>query len=290
MIRRQQGRLVPLLLATLLAGAAGGLRAGDEPAGPDFKPPDRSLYFSGRHVYERHCVICHGRNGDGKGEMSPGLVPPPRSFEQGLFKYRSTPSGTLPTNDDLRRTITGGRSNTAMGMFKHLTAREVDSVIEYLKFFSPRWRDARNHAPPLAPPVPPAWFSDEAELPLRVGRGRGTFAIACAPCHGEKGDGKGPQAAALLDERGLPAPPADLRQPHLRCGSQLRDVQRVLLTGLDGTPMMSFAETLSAERLWEVTAFVGRLRQRAEIERRSEADSRRPPASSASQAPGSPLR
>ena len=62
----------------------------------------------GKAVYERRCVGCHGPNGDGNGPMATFLDPRPRDFRLGAFKFRTTPSGSLPTDGDLYRTLTRG--------------------------------------------------------------------------------------------------------------------------------------------------------------------------------------
>jgi len=50
--------------------------------------------------YRRYCVGCHGPLGDGNGENAVWMQPPmyqqPRDFQLGIFKCRSTPTGTLP--------------------------------------------------------------------------------------------------------------------------------------------------------------------------------------------------
>src|ERR1043166_2764521 len=51
--------------------------------------------LQGHFVYMKNCVFCHGKRGDGKGEMGLAVQPPPRDFGAGVFKYRSTPSGSL---------------------------------------------------------------------------------------------------------------------------------------------------------------------------------------------------
>jgi mono/diheme cytochrome c family protein len=107
---------------------------------------DFSRYLEGKDVFERNCVICHGVRGDGKGELAPTLTPRPRSFSEGMFKFRTTPLGKLPTEDDLRHTIRTGLSGTAMGMFTQLSEDDVTNVIEYVKSFSRRWRKAENYA------------------------------------------------------------------------------------------------------------------------------------------------
>jgi mono/diheme cytochrome c family protein len=108
----------------------------------------------------------------------------------------------------------------------------------------------------------PEWFSDPTARKRHLESGQKTFSMLCASCHGPEGDGKGPAAAALKDAAGDPAHPADLRQDRLRSGNELRDIYRVLITGLNGTPMVSFAETLSDEQRWELVAYIAELRQK----------------------------
>ena len=66
-----------------------------------------------QYDYRRYCVGCHGERGDGMGENAPWIDPKPRDFQLGIFKCRSTPTGTLPTDQDLSDTIARGldRSN-----------------------------------------------------------------------------------------------------------------------------------------------------------------------------------
>ena len=57
------------------------------------------------------------------------LITQPRDFTQGLFKFRSTPSGALPTDDDLFRIVTGGVYRTSMPEWSLLPERERRAVI-----------------------------------------------------------------------------------------------------------------------------------------------------------------
>lgn len=218
--------------------------------------PSFEVYAHGRYVYERNCIICHGKRGDGKGELSETILPKPRSFREGLFKFRSTPWEKMPTDADLRRTITGGLSGTAMGMFSQLPADDVDAVIEYVKSFSRRWRAPENHAEPLKFPPPPDWLKDKKPSAPQIAAGKVLFTNVCATCHGSEADGKGALAATLKDIWEMPAVPSDLRQPHLRCGDGPADIYRILSTGMNGTPMISYAETLTEEQRWQVIAYI----------------------------------
>lgn len=217
---------------------------------------DFSRYMEGKYVFERNCTVCHGVRGDGAGEMAANLSPRPRSFREGMFKFRTTPFGALPTEEDLRHTIKHGLSGTAMGMFSQLSEEDITAVIEYVKSFSRRWRKAENYAEPIKFPDPPSWLSDPTQKADHAKKGARLFGIHCASCHGPAADGKGVAIVGLKDIWNQPAKPSDLRQPHLRCGDRPEDVYRVLSTGLNGTSMMSFDALLSSDQRWDIIAWI----------------------------------
>ena len=258
--RSLAARVLAVLLAPLAVAQAGESGRG-ELQSPAFTRRDYSLYDAGRYVYEQHCIVCHGARGDGRGEMADSVGVKPRSFASGLFKYRSTPWGKLPTTEDLLRTVRNGRTGTAMGMFTHLTDEQQRAVVEYIKFFSARWRKAENHAAPLPLPPQPTWLTDERELDLHAAAGKPVFQAICAACHGPDGDGKGVAAVTLKNNDVAPAAPADLRLKHLRSGDEPIDIFRTLATGLNGTPMVSFADSLSDTQKWDVIAHILTLRR-----------------------------
>lgn len=246
-------------LATLLVNVTG--QAASSTNNPAFRPPDETLIPQGRFVYERNCAVCHGKYGDGRGEMGLTVKPRPRNFNKAVFKFRSTPPGFLPTDDDLAHTIRQGLSGTAMPTFQNLSDRDVAAVAQYVKTFSSKWTKPANYAAPMPLPDEPAWFDQPKEVSSQADRGGMLYLQACAACHGEQGDGHGPSAATLVDAWDEPAPPIDLRQPAIRSGPGRRDIFRALTTGLDGTPMPSFRETFSEEQRWQLVAFLERLRK-----------------------------
>lgn len=247
-----------MLFALLVAVGLPSARA--EKTNAWFQPPDVALFSAGRYVYQRNCIACHGQWGDGKGEMAAGMLPPPRKFTQGVFKYRSTPPGFLPTSEDLMRTVRTGIPGTSMPSFSQLSEREVRAVVEYIRFFSRRWQQPENYAPSVEVPPLPSWFTEKALLQKKARAGKEIFVQHCASCHGVMGDGNGPAAGTLVDNWDQPVKPADLRTTALRAGSRLEDVYRVLLTGVSGTPMPAYGETLSEGERWETVAFISELR------------------------------
>lgn len=245
--------LFTVLISVLSAGSA-------EPTN-SLRHASLGTILQGRAIYQKNCVTCHGVTGDGRGEMGLTVRPRPRNFRAAVFKFRSTPAGFLPTDDDLARTIRGGLTGTAMPAFGNLREPELQAVIAYVKSFSPRWEKAENYSPPVALPKRPPWFESTRELAVRAGKGKSMFATSCAPCHGSEGDGRGFAATGLKDQFDESIAPSDLRQP-LRCGPGPRDIFRVLATGIDGTPMPVFRGSFPEEQLWEIIAYVMTLRNK----------------------------
>src|SRR5207245_9280645 len=104
---------------------------------------DAATREHGRAVYTRRCVGCHGRDGDGNGEAATFLSPRPRDFTAAIFKFRSTPSGSLPTDADLVRTVTRGAPRTAMPTWHELPLQARRAAIALATPVAPRCRAAK---------------------------------------------------------------------------------------------------------------------------------------------------
>ena len=210
-------------------------------------------------VYAHACACCHGAtgHGDGPAAVSPGegFAPRPRDFTRGKFKLRSTPSGQLPTDADLLRTIERGIPRY-MPAFTGSTANERRLAMEAVKRFYPGF--ARTPPTPIAIPQRPTLDA------AAVARGTALYqAAGCVACHGATGRGDGASAKDLKDGTGLRITPADLRVPrNFKNGGTPDDVYRTIVTGLDDTPMASYADALTAAQRWDLVAFIASLAQR----------------------------
>ncbi len=89
-------------------------------------------------LYRKHCIACHGTSGDGLGATSRLLNPYPRDFRLGKFKTKSTPIGSKPTRDDLRRLLLSGIPGTSMAAFDLLDESDVEALIDYVIYLSIR--------------------------------------------------------------------------------------------------------------------------------------------------------
>jgi len=234
----------------------------DVPARPTPATTEESadLVEAGRQIYETHCWTCHGEEGDGAGPIAETLWPRPRDFRIASFKLRTTPSGELPTDEDLFRTVTLGSPGTAMPAWGAvLNVAERWQVIAYVKSFGDGiFEDEAFDPYPLVIDLgrPPA------ESPVSLAEaGRQVFERSdCWECHGQLGRGDGPKADALTDDWNLPMRATDLELAwKFRGGSTPRDAYLRLTTGLDGTPMPSYAQTLTDEERWQVAYYVASL-------------------------------
>lgn len=214
--------------------------------------PDPAL---GRRVYADNCAICHGVHGDGRGHAIHHFTTQPRDFTAGRYKLRSTATGQLPTDDDLRRSIVRGVPGTGMVPQDHLSDEEVRAVIEFIKSLSPRF--AAGPAPtPLPISAEPARAGDP------VARGRKVYEKAeCRECHGRDGRGDGPSA------KDLKIKPVDLTRRPFKSGPTPRDIVRAMITGLDGTPMPSYHLVLDDDELWDLALYVASLGGPPEVTR-----------------------
>ncbi len=175
---------------------------------------------NGANVYRQRCGGCHGVTGDGGGAAAAYLMPKPRDYRKGIFKFTSTPYGMKPSRADLIRTIRRGAKGTSMPAFPWLSEEDLRDVVDYVILLSQRgeveayvamiadadyeadedidpadfvdglssvqesWADAQG-AVVLPVTAEPA-YTDES-----IAAGRQAFlSRGCSKCHGEDGKGQ----------------------------------------------------------------------------------------------------
>jgi mono/diheme cytochrome c family protein len=205
----------------------------------------------GKELYYRYCWGCHGARGDGNGENAPYVTPTPRNFVAATFKCRSTATGTLPTDQDLFEAITRGFNTSNMPAWITLTGQQRVDLIAFLKTFSPRWKSEK-----AGDPLP---ISAEPKLTVEsIKHGQELFQkLECWKCHGQEGRSDGPSAATLTDSTDKPILPYNFSVGgRFKCGATNRDLYRIFMTGVDGTPMPSFADVVKPDEAWDLVHFL----------------------------------
>jgi cytochrome c len=242
-------RCCALLIASLAAALAGSVRAQSPDVGTEAQRE------SGKRLYGRYCAQCHGDKGDGEGYAATHLQPRPRNFTTGKFKVRTTPNGALPTHQDLVNIIRRGMPYTSMPAWPNLADQEVSDLAYFITTFSANFSNPENAPKPLSFPSAPNSTKESVELGKKLYEETG-----CIRCHGNLGRGDGNSAPTLKDDWGYPIRAADLSQRWtFRGGSSREDIFRTMSTGLNGTPMPSFADSLAVEQRWAITDFIASL-------------------------------
>lgn len=202
----------------------------------------------GMALYSQHCAQCHGIEGDGRGPAAGELPYKPRNFLNGSFKFRTAAPGARPARRDLLNVVSNGIAGAkgeAMPSFSFLSRRERVAVVEAVRNFA----GFAVYGKPVDPPPPPAG--------LDAAKGAALFRqLQCTDCHGANGDGKGPLAADMTDEDGDPIQPADLTLGKFKGGQQPVDIWHRIRTGIAGTPMPAFGNSISPEDTWQIVNYV----------------------------------
>lgn len=225
-----------------------------EPTAPEPKLDD-AMRARGAHLFAEHCTACHGTRGAGDGPVALQLAVPPANLTSGVYALRTTEHEALPTDTDLFRTITRGIHGTAMPPWFALPERDRWALVAHLKTLSSAFAD--DEAPPPIAAVPPAPTRERLEEGARIYQSGG-----CSSCHGTTGRGDGLGAASLTYANGAPFHPRNFIAGRFHRSSRLPDIYMTLASGLDGTPMASFAKVLTPDQLWDAAMYVHSLAPR----------------------------
>lgn len=215
---------------------------------------------TGKQLYFRYCWGCHGFRGDGSGENwlptgnypnAPNLNIQPRNFVAATFKCRSTPTGTLPTDEDIYSSLGRGLTNSNMPSWITLTNQNRADLVAFIKTLSERWKTEKAGAEINVPAEP-------APTVQSIQHGKELFTkLECWKCHGPEGRGDGPSASTLTDSNDQPIRPYNFAGgSRFKCGTTNHDLYKIFMTGLDGTPMPSFADVIKPEDAWDLVHYL----------------------------------
>ncbi len=222
-----------------------------------------ALLKKGKQYYDINCRICHGAKGDGKGfvnviryaEKNGRVIETfPRDFTFGVFKFRTSSTGCLPSPEDLQRTIKNGIDRSFMPPQEKIGDEELQGVSEVVMSFSNRFEEED-----LCKVI-------TAAKPEYVGREKSILKgievykrMKCFECHGEDGRGDGPKANEITDDWGKKILPFNFVAGNLKRGSSAENIYMTFTTGLDGSGMPSYEDSLTEEERWNLVSFTLKL-------------------------------
>ncbi len=266
-------RLALTVGLTLLLGAGLPLQGWGQDAPPEGfveqsapPKPGAEQIEAGKRVYFTKCVWCHGVEGAGDGPAAVRLWPRPRNFEAGTFKIRHTASGQLPLIDvDLLQTVTHGLPGSAMPSWEGiLTEQQRKDVLAFVSSELVKDREWQDTEFEQFFVLEMDKIQPTPRSPESIKRGSELVQEKkCVECHGQEGRGDG-NAFNLKDDWGFPIQPADWHKCWNFRGSRqdpynVKNIFRTFSTGINGTPMPSFADTTSIADRWDIANYVNSL-------------------------------
>ena len=268
----------------LISGSTGGVTFAADAALPaGFKKaelapePSADMIEAGKRVYFTKCVWCHGVDGGGDGPGADRLWPRPRNFNQGTFKIRHTASGELPLFDakkpvpgqnDLFETVTHGLPGSAMPSWEGILTEE--QRLQVLSFVTTQLVKDRKFTDKQSESQTVLQLGDLTPIaPTEESLKKGAELVIekkCVECHGADGRGDG-NAFNLKDDWGFSIQPANWHKCWNFRGSRqdpynVKNIFRTFSTGVNGTPMPSFADNTTVEERWHIANWVNSLCER----------------------------
>lgn len=185
------------------------------PSGPLYPlvPPDPT---AGESIYLESCAPCHGASGKGDGPQASQLPVPAVPLGSSQIARQSTPAGwyTLVTQGNLER---------FMPPFNSLSSRQRWDVVAYLYTLS----------------TPPE----------TIALGERLYQAECAACHGESGQGDGPEASNLATA------PTNFSDRALMAAKSQAELYQAITEGLS-PDMPAFEERLEEDERWALTTYL----------------------------------
>jgi mono/diheme cytochrome c family protein len=228
-----------LVIAAIALAAAVSLAGCDDlPGKPDPArrrvPLERSLNFT--VLYASRCAGCHGENG------TLGPAPP---LNDPLFRQ-------IIPETALRQVISAGRQGTPMPSFSldqdgTLTPQQIDVLVQGVQS---HWGEASRSG---KPPAYEAAGKGDATAGARI------FAVACAACHGDHGQGSPEGHVGAIRDSAFLALISD------------QALRRIIITGRPDLGMPSYSgkdgrsenfEPLSSEQIDDLVALLAAWRQK----------------------------
>jgi mono/diheme cytochrome c family protein len=219
-----------------------------------------------------------------------------------VFKFASVPSGQIPRDEDLLRTVTRGLPESSMPSWQLLSEAERRAVVAYIKTLSPSFGE-RPAGPAIAISDDPYAAGDLESLRRAIARGRVVYHVTatCWQCHAAYATQEevGRMAAAegteveLRPDAFRPEPvvdvwdqtivPTEFTTRRLKNGGSPADLYRTIAAGIGGTAMPTWKDALEERDLWALAYYVKSLADRRW--RRPQAVPSRPPAAYPAAAP-----
>lgn len=231
----------------------------------------------GREQFVQNCYACHGMAGNGTGPASRYYRPPARDLTRGLYKFGGVVDG-LPHDEDFVRILERGLAGTPM-LAWDIPDDDLYSIIQYVKSLSPVWREAEA----LGTRIPMDTDTWQGKEEAAVTRGKQVYhgLATCQQCHpayatkqemyeASRQVGNHPitefrrlpfqpetkESQYEADGKKMAIMPPDFLFNDARSGRDVRDLYRIISSGIPGTAMPTWYGALPAPDVWAMAYYV----------------------------------
>ncbi len=246
----------------------------------------------GGKLYRKQCNQCHNMTGDARGPAGLFVIPFPRDFRRGQFKFVSSGETGKPRRADILRTLTEGLKGTQMPSFGLLPEKDRDLLARYVCYLSVRgqvefetlaaagrgeladpnavagfatgrmsavlaeWEKDEN-APPVAgvTPVPDDGEFGTPTHAEAVRRGHALFTAKAENSCITCHAEYGKKPVLRFDVWGTVAKPADFHETTLKGGMRPEDVFHRIRGGIPAVGMPAHPK-LTDRQVWDLVRFV----------------------------------
>lgn len=244
------------------------------------KKVSKSTLTLGYTTYVEYCIQCHGADGKGNGPAAPGLLPPPRDFTQGLYKFPWSNYGELPHDEDLAKIIRHGLSGTAMLPWD-ISDERLDAVIQYIKTFAPEVWEGEDKVVGEKFELPKDPFG-ETYRHQAIEKGKKIYHVtaACTQCH--RGYATNEEIKSWAKELGTTVDigsdinqlkpqdgeynykvlPPDFTYHELRYITDVPSIVQRLMYGVTGSGMPGWKDVVADDELWALAYYVRDLQEK----------------------------
>ncbi len=213
-------------------------------------PASVAVVEHGKTIYSRECVICHGFAGKGDGPYAAGLEPPPPDFTD------NSPDGNYGTLDkpnkddnDFFWRISEGLPWSAMPVWKlQYSQEDIWALVHYVRINLIQ-TDKRPVQNELLVRPPEVYTKQVMPKSASFERGKKTYLMDCAQCHGLTGQGDGWNGTRLTVKQ-TPLTDASLRS------QTAGELFTKVTFGVPNTPMLVWGEFLPENERWDVIKYI----------------------------------
>lgn len=229
----------------------------------------------GQGIYTEYCMPCHGVKGDGKGLSNKGMQVPPRDFTLGIYKFGQVVAGDLPHDEDFNKIINYGLKGTAMLPWD-LGKEQLHAVISYIKMFAAdKWVGAdKKLGVRILPENDPYGLAHKTSA---IKRGKEVYHVEaiCQSCHiayvskrelsmmskrltGDPVDDFTDiyEIKTQDSDHGGKTLPPDFTWNEVRSGTSINELYVRIASGVGGTAMPAWKDTLEDDDIWAVAYYV----------------------------------